>query len=129
MNPFQTEFKFTLPRGYVDAEHELHREGVMRLATASDEILPMKDPRVQSNPAYLAVILLARVVTRLGSLDQVNPKVIENLFAADFAYLEDLYRRINVQGTDRIQLTCPHCERAVEVDMEAAASGEALATP
>ncbi len=127
MTTFQTEFAFTLPRGYLDAEHELHRVGVMRLATASDEILPMKDARVQSNPAYLAVILLARVVTRLGTLDQVNPKVIEGLFAADFAFLEDLYRRINSQGNDRINLTCPHCQAPVEV--EAAPSGEPLATP
>lgn len=127
MTAFQTEFAFKLPRGYLDADHELHRDGVMRLATASDEILPMKDSRVQSNPAYLAVILLARVTTRLGTLDQVNPKVIEGLFAADFAFMEDLYRRINSQGNDRIYLTCPHCQAPVEV--EAASTGEPLATP
>ena len=127
MKAFQTEFAFTLPRGYLDADGDLHRDGVMRLATASDEILPMKDTRVQSNPAYLAVILLGRVVTRLGTLDQVNPKVIEGLFAADFAFLEDLYRRINSQGHDRINLNCPHCQAPVEV--EAAPSGEPLATP
>src|SRR5271156_1837881 len=97
----QTEFPFTLPRGYVDGEGNAHREGVMRLATANDEIAPMKDPRVQVNPGYLAVILLARVVTRLGDLPQVNPRVIEELFAVDFAHLEDLYRRINTQGHSR----------------------------
>jgi hypothetical protein len=114
----QTEFPFTLPRGYIDGEGDVHREGVMRLATASDEIAPMKDPRVQVNPGYLAVILLSRVVTRLGNLPQVNPRVIEELFAADFAHLEDLYRRINTQGHSRLQVVCPGCEKKFEVEVE-----------
>ncbi|SAL27995.1 hypothetical protein [Caballeronia humi] len=118
----QTEFPFTLPRGYVDGEGNLHREGVMRLATANDEIAPMKDPRVQVNPGYLAVILLSRVVTRLGDLPQVNPRVIEELFAADFAHLEDLYRRINTQGHSRLHVVCPGCDKKFEVEVEA--SGE-----
>ena len=88
---FQTEYEFTLPLGYVDGEGNLHREGVMRLATAADEILPLKDPRVQANQAYLVVILLARVVTRLGSVAQINPKVVEGLYAADLGYLQELY--------------------------------------
>jgi hypothetical protein len=99
----------------------------MRLATAFDEIGPMRDSRVQSNPGYLAVILLSRVVTKLGSLDQVNPKVMENLFAADFAFLEDLYRRINAQGHNRIGATCPECDARFE--LETIASGEPWATP
>jgi len=90
----QTEFPFTLPVGYVDEEGSLHQSGVMRLATAFDEIAPLKDPRVQSNPAYLIVILLARVITRLGSLEVINPKVIEGLYAADLSYLQDLYSQI-----------------------------------
>ena len=94
----QTEFPFNLPRGYVDSEGNLHREGVMRLATAYDEIAPMKDPRVQSNPGYLVIILLSRVITRLGSLQQINPKVIESLFSADLAFLQDFYRRVNEGG-------------------------------
>src|SRR5215208_4369042 len=98
----QTEFTFTLPVGYVDAEGNLHREGVMRMATAFDEIAPLKDPRVQSNPAYLLVILLARVITRLGTLEYLNPKIIEELFAADLAYLQDFYRRINDKGHNRV---------------------------
>jgi hypothetical protein len=113
----QTEFPFTLPRGYVDAEGNLHRDGVMRLATAFDEIAPMKDPRVQSNPGYLSIILLSRVVTRLGELPQVNPKVIEGLFSADFAHLEDFYRRINTQGHNRMEVTCPECGTAFEVEV------------
>jgi hypothetical protein len=114
---FQTEFPFTLPRGYVDPEGNLHKEGVMRLATAADEILPMKDPKVQANPAYLTVILLSRVVTRLGSLGSVNTKVIENLFASDLAYLQEFYSRINDDGTGTIQAVCPKCEHQFEVEV------------
>jgi hypothetical protein len=113
----QTEFPFTLPRGYMDPEGNLHREGTMRLATAYDEIAPMKDPRVQSNPGYLVIILLSRVITRLGSLQQVNPKVIEGLFASDLAYLQDLYRDLNENGHNRLAVTCPHCEGKFEVEL------------
>jgi hypothetical protein len=113
----QTEFPFALPRGYVDPEGNLHREGVMRLATTYDEIAPMKDPRVQANPGYLVIILLSRVITRLGDLTHINPKVIEGLFAADLAYLQDFYRRINENGHDRLAVSCPHCEKAFEVEI------------
>lgn len=92
---FQTEVDFTLPKGYLDSDGVLHREGVMRLATAGDEILPLKDPRVQQNPAYLTVIVLARVVLRLGSVPDVNTKVIEGLFASDLNHLQKLYERLN----------------------------------
>ena len=112
----QTEFEFTLPRGYVDREGTVHRNGVMRMATAMDEIAPMRDPRVRSNQAYLVVILLARVVTKLGSLNDVNPGVIENLFSADLAYLQDFYRRINEAGTSAIEVVCPHCSERFEIE-------------
>lgn len=92
---FQTEIEFDLPKGYVDESGTLHRHGTMRLATAADEILPLRDPRVQQNEAYLAVIVLARVITRLGSLPDVHPGVIEGLFASDLAYLQRLYERLN----------------------------------
>lgn len=118
----QTEFPFTLPRGYLDAEGNLHREGVMRLATAFDEIAPMKDPRVQSNPGYLVIILLSRVVTRLGSLEHLNPKVVEGLFAGDLAFLQDLYRRVNEHGHNRVSVSCPHCQGEFEVEIDG--SGE-----
>jgi hypothetical protein len=118
----QTEFPFTLPRGYLDAEGTLHREGVMRLATAFDEIAPMKDPRVQSNPGYLVVILLSRVITRLGGLEHLNPKVIEGLFAGDLAFLQDLYRRVNEHGHNRVSVSCPHCQGDFEVEIDG--SGE-----
>jgi len=113
----QTEFPFTLPRGYVDGEGNLYREGVMRLATAYDEIAPMKDPRVQANPGYLVLILLSRVVTKLGDLSHINPKVMEGLFSADLAYLQDFYRRINEEGHTRLTVTCPHCEGKFDVEM------------
>lgn len=122
-----TEFPFALPMGFVDAEGTLHREGTMRLATAFDEIVPLKDPRVHGNPAYLLVILLSRVITRLGTLDQVNPKVVEGLFAADLAYLEDVYRRINQNGHTLVRAQCPGCDR--QFDVEASPAGGAGATP
>lgn len=113
---FQTEFEFKLPCGYLDDEGSLHRDGVMRRATAADEILPLKDPRVQSNRAYLVIILLSRVVTRLGSVTPINPKVIENLYATDLAYLQDLYNEINQLGNGHLPVTCPQCEHTFEVE-------------
>jgi hypothetical protein len=113
----QTEFPFVLPRGYLDSDGNLNREGVMRLATAFDEIAPMKDPRVQTNPGYLIVILLSRVVVRLGELTSLNPKLIEGLFSADLAYLQDFYRQINENGHSRLGVTCPHCETRFDVEM------------
>jgi hypothetical protein len=123
----QTEFTFRLPRGFVDAEGNLHTEGAMRLATAYDEIAPLKDPRVISNPGYLLIILLVRVITRLGTLEHINPKVIEGLFAADLAYLQDLYTRINGAGHNRVRTQCPHCQQQFEVELTA--MGEGGATP
>ena len=114
----QTEFDFTLPHGYIDSEGNIHKTGVMRLATANDEIAPMKDPRVQSNPGYLAIILLSRVILRLGDLPQINPRVIEDLFAADFAFLEELYRRINASGHNRMKVTCPGCNHNFEAEIQ-----------
>ncbi len=113
----QTEFPFTLLRGYVDSDGNLHREGVMRLATAFDEIAPMKDPRVQNNPGYLVIILLSRVITRLGSIQSINPKIVEELFAADMAFLQDFYRRINENGTANIKTVCPECGHKHEVEV------------
>lgn len=113
---FQTEFEFTLPCGFLDEDGSLHRDGVMRRATAADEILPLKDPRVQKNPAYLVVILLSRVVTRLGSVAQMNPKVIENLYATDLAYLQTLYNQINQLGNGHQAVMCPQCQHTFEME-------------
>jgi hypothetical protein len=114
----RTEFPFTLPRGYVDSEGKLHKQGTMRLAAAKDEVAPLQDPRVKANPGYLAVILLARVITQLGSLHQVYPQVIEDLPVKDFAYLQSLYRRINQEGHNQIKVTCPECSKTFEVEAE-----------
>jgi hypothetical protein len=126
---FQTEFEFTLPCGFLDAEGTLHREGVMRRATAADEILPLKDPRVQGNEAYVIVILLSRVLTRLGSIPAINPKVIEGLFATDLAFLQDLYNRVNQLADDGA--VCVHCGRGGPADgvRGGARPGEWPATP
>lgn len=120
----QTEFAFELPRGYVDREGTVHRSGVMRLATARDEIVPLRDPRVQENEAYLTVILLARVITQLGTLREVNTAVIEGMFATDLAFLQDLYRRVNQEGHTRAVVQCPHCESEITVDVAGGSPGE-----
>ena len=123
----QTEFEFMLPIGYQDADGVLHRDGAMRLATAADEILPLKDGRVQSNQAYLIIILLSRVITKLGGVDQINPKVIEGLFAADLAYLQEVYNRINRTGKAVVGTTCPKCAHTFDMDLNNV--GGLLATP
>jgi hypothetical protein len=112
----QTEFEFALPRGYVDADGNLHKTGIMRLATAADEIYPLKDMRVKANQAYLVIVLLSRVITRLGTLDSITPTVIEKLFSADLAYLQDFYRQINENGTSHLLAKCPECNHSFEVD-------------
>jgi hypothetical protein len=116
----QTEFEFTLPKGYVDADGNLQKDGVMRLATAADEVLPLKDPRVQSNPAYLTIILFSRVIVRLGGLDggRINPKIIEGFFVEDLAYLQDFYAKVNGDGTARFTVACPKCEHKFEAEPE-----------
>jgi hypothetical protein len=123
---FITEHEFTLPMGLLDDDGTLHRDGVMRLATAADEIEPLRDARVQRNPAYLTVILLSRVVTRLGSLDLVTPKTIESLFAADLEYLQGLYNELNHAASTRV--SCPECGHAFATEV-GAALGESWATP
>lgn len=123
--PLRTEFGFVLPRGYVDQHGQVHRHGRMRLATARDEILPLRDPRVRDNEAYLTVILLSRVVTRLGSVDPINPAVIEGMFASDLAFLQDLYRRVNQEGHTHAAVTCPACEHEFAVDVAGDAAGRA----
>ncbi len=112
----QTEYAFTLPVGYQDEEGNLHREGVMRLATAADEITPLRDGRVQANPAYLIIILLSRVITRLGSVAHINPKTIESLYAADLAYLQSRYNEMNQVDQGRVAASCPQCRHAFELE-------------
>ena len=104
----KTEYEFVLPRGFVDKEGNLHNEGVMRLANAKDEIVPLNDLRVQRNRAYLIIVLLSRVITRLGTLNEVNTGVIENMFASDLRFLEEMYNRIN-EDEANVRVTCPEC--------------------
>lgn len=117
MNVMQTEFEFTLPRGYIDQEGNLHRQGIMRLATAMDEITPLRDIRVRSNEAYLVIILLSRVIVKLGNLTSITTGIIENLFAADLTYLQALYRQINEEGRTLLSMSCPECKTDFEMDL------------
>lgn len=120
----QTEFAFELPRGYVDPSGAVHRTGVMRLATARDELIPLRDDRVRENAAFLTVVLLGRVVTRLGDVTDVHAGIIENLFASDLAFLQDMYRRINSEGHTRSSVLCPSCGHGFEVDIAGGRLGE-----
>jgi hypothetical protein len=115
---FRTEHEFTLPLGYQDKDGTLHREGTMRLATAADEILPLQDPRVANNPAYLLIILLSRVVIKLGTVSQITPKTIEGLFAADLDFLQEFYNDINSSGRpEQLKVECPQCHHNHVVDI------------
>lgn len=123
-DPLRTEFSFVLPRGYVDASGTVHRSGSMRLATARDELVPLRDDRVRENPAYLTVVLLGRVITRLGTLDGIHAGIVEDLFAGDVAFLQDLYRRVNQEGHTRAGVTCPECGHGFAVDLAGSRLGE-----
>src|SRR5688500_14146973 len=120
----RTEFPFELPRGYVDGSGTVHRNGTMRLATGRDELVPLRDDRVRENPAYLTVVLLARVITELGTIDDVHAGIVENLFATDLVFLQDLYRRINQEGHTRAGVTCPACRHEFAVDVSGGRLGE-----
>ena len=120
----RTRFAFTLPHGYVDGEGRVHRDGQMRLATACDEIMPLRDQRVLDHEAYLTVLLLSRVVESIGDVGTVTPAVIEGLFAADLAYLQDLYRRLNQEGNALVPTRCPSCAHEFSVDLTGDAAGE-----
>jgi hypothetical protein len=120
----RTQFDFRLPHGYVDADGHVHRDGVMRLATARDEIMPLRDPRVRDHEAYLTVLLLSRVVESLGDVGTVTPAVIEGLFAGDLAYLQELYRKLNQEGSALVTVRCAGCGEELSVDLTGGASGE-----
>jgi hypothetical protein len=119
-----SRYPFVLPRGFVDERGTVHREGVMRLATARDEIVTQADPRVRQNPAYLTVLLLANTVSQLGGIAPLDEFVIENLFASDLAFLQDLYRRINQEGHTEAEVACPSCGHEFAVDVAGGAQGE-----
>ena len=119
-----TEFDFVLPRGYTDERGRVHRTGTMRLATARDELVPLMDARVRDNQAYLTVVLLARVITKLGDLGAVNDEVVESMWASDVAFLQDLYRRVNTEGHTRAAVCCPGCSEEFAVDLAGGRLGE-----
>jgi len=112
----QTEYEFTLPKGFIDFQGNLHRDGVMRLATAMDEITPLRDPRVRNNDAYLSIIILSRVISRLGDLKDVNTGTLEGMFTSDLAYLQEFYRTINEGGSSIGRVACPSCNSEFEVE-------------
>jgi hypothetical protein len=118
----QTEYEFTLPFGFVDDDGTLHREGVMRLSTAFDEVEAAQDARGRANSAYLSILLLARVVTRLGTVAPVDEDVIERLFSADFVYLQDLFVRLNDVADDVVETQCPSCGTRFPIDLAQPAS-------
>ena len=120
----RTEFPFVLPRGYVDEAGTVHRAGSMRLATARDELVPLRDDRVRENPAYLSVVLLARVITRIGTITDVHAGLVEDMFASDLAFLQDLYRRVNAEGHTRVAATCPSCGHEFGLDVAGGRLGE-----
>lgn len=113
----ETHFAFVLPRGVTDEQGVTHREGTMRLATALDEIAPLRDPRVRANEAYFVIILLSRVITQLGTLGSVSPGVIERMYAGDLNYLQDFYQRINGMELPQIEVVCPHCGQSFTTEV------------
>ena len=116
---FQTEFEFTLPMGYVAQDGQLYKKGMMRLATALDEIQVLSDMRTRNNDAYVVILVLSRVITQLGPETNITASVIENLFAADLTYLQEFYRTINESGSTKRTYACPHCGEPFEVDLAA----------
>lgn len=121
---FVSEFDFELPRGYVDRDGNVHKHGAIRIATARDELMPLHDDRVRENPAYLTVVLLARVITRLGTLTDVHAGIVEDMFASDVAFLQDLYRNVNQEGHTKAGVTCPSCSHDFTVDLAGGRLGE-----
>ncbi|MDL2232090.1 phage tail assembly protein [Ruminococcaceae bacterium OttesenSCG-928-L11] len=111
---FLTEFEFDLPKGYVDSSGVVHKHGVMRLATAADEILPLRDPRVVSNPGYLTVIILSRVITSLGTVQKLDPRIVEKFYSSDLAFLQSMYQTINAVEPITDKCVCPECGHTFE---------------
>lgn len=124
VDELRTEFGFVLPRGFVDSSGTTHREGTMRLATARDELVSQRDDRVRENPGYLTVILIGRVLTRLGGIEDVHAGLVENMFASDLAFLQDMYRRVNQEGHTRAGVICPSCSSEFSVDLSGGRLGE-----
>lgn len=113
----QTVYEFELPRGYVDSAGGIHKRGRMRLATAGDEISATRDPRVLSNPSFLSVVVLAKVITELEGVEMVTTTLVEKLFTADMAFLQDMYQKINNVEPVTVRAVCPECGVVHEVPL------------
>lgn len=114
----QTVYEFVLPRGFLDDRGQVHRQGTMRLATAMDEIAPLRDPRVRANEAYLTLVVLSQVITGLGPYQRLTPAMLENFFAVDIVYLQEFYRYINgLDDLDQLTVTCPNCRHTFETEI------------
>jgi hypothetical protein len=122
---FKTEYEFTLPKGFIDRDGNLHKKGIMRLATAKDEIAPLQDHRVRSNQAYMIIILLSRVIVKLGGLNSVDSRTVEQFFSIDLDYLQRFYQKINESENSDLMLKCPHCNEEMSIPFdEVLPSGE-----
>lgn len=119
----ETVYDFTLPKGYLDSAGILHRKGKMRLATAGDEISATRDPRVLSNPSYLTIVILGKVVTELEGVEMVTANLIERLFTADLAFLQDMYQRINDIEPPMMETVCPECGKVYQVPLNFTTGG------
>ena len=121
---FQTEFEFVLPKGFVDREGNLHKKGIMRLATAKDEIAPLQDHRVRNNESYMIIILLSRVISKLGDLKNVDTSTIEQLFSSDLDFLQRFYQKINSEDSSDVNIKCPHCENDIVIGLDEVLQGQ-----
>jgi hypothetical protein len=113
----QTVYDFELPKGYVDQSGTVHKHGKMRLATAGDEISATRDPRVLGNPSYLSIVVLSKVITEIEGVEMVTPALVEKLFTADMAFLQDMYQKINNVEPVTIKVVCPECGKTYEVPL------------
>jgi len=121
---FKTEYEFTLPKGFLDKDGVLHKKGVMRLATAKDEIAPLQDYRVRNNQAYMIIILLSRVIKNIGSVENIDTNAVESLFSTDLDFLQKFYQKINSEDSTEVKIKCPHCENEIVMPFDEVLSPE-----
>lgn len=112
-----TEFPFTLPRGLIDAQRQVHRRGSVRLATVKDELLVQSLPSVGNNPAHKSLLMLSQVISRLRGLSLVSLDILEQLTLRDIIYLREFSNRVNQQGDIYIPTECPHCQAQFAVEL------------
>ena len=113
----QTIYEFELPKGIIDEAGQVHKKGKMRLATAGDEISATRDPRVLVNPSFLTIVILSKVITEIEGIDIISATLVERLFTADLAFLQDMYQRINDIEPLVMKTVCPKCGESFEVPL------------